>query len=128
MWISSGQLARRRVGIHQPVPGFISMRVEQLKKRCLGITARPAKPPSIGRSRLDSGSNLRKVRLGDLNERGVVSVEVPDFVRFDHPKRSRSARSRSRTYARSSPACPLSSDFGQRIQIQLQSPPVLHAV
>jgi hypothetical protein len=28
------------------------------------------------------GSNFRKVRLGDPNERGVVSIKVPDVVPF----------------------------------------------
>jgi hypothetical protein len=47
----------------------------------------------------DAGDDLRKVRVSDLAECGVILAEAPDSVRFDSTRRSRSPRSETRTSA-----------------------------
>ena len=50
-----------------------------------------------------TGDDHEKARVGDLSERGAISVHVPNLVSVDHTGRSRSARSRHVASAGSSP-------------------------
>jgi len=42
-------------------------------------------------------------RIDDLDERGAISVQIPDFLRIDDTGRSRSPRSKSRRFTGSPP-------------------------
>ena len=51
-----------------------------------------------------AGADPRRRRGSDLAERGAISVQVPDFLRIDHPGRSCAARSEDRRSTRSLPS------------------------
>ena len=106
------RLRKRRSMTGAEGDGGTSTVTGAVRKPMVEITAPECSSPSastgtpmgfwLGTGQWD-GADPRRQRVSDLAERGAISVQVPDFLRIDHPNRSRAARSEDRRSTRSLP-------------------------